>query len=334
MNGKVAELTSLGRTRSNRRQGEPNLASQPSTSSTFKPLSAKHNNSLMLTKSVPENTIKSVKSQTIATNPLQPTTSTLIKNSVSKENPEKDKAIKRKIKILNGAPQAVKKDVSVPETIHVNGHSNQPTKPVAKGRPGRKPKIIVNNNDNIAKNSVPPLIPKKRGRKPKYIRTEEQQNSSKLIVPFTKVKEQPTTSTGNVHVKQEVKNENEVPKKRRGRKPKVKTEATMTTAPPVPPPAEPEHIDLGIVKIQTRSKCKKSEEPMDELVDVSDDPNLSETQMRTRNQGRRTAFYNEEDSEEEQRQLLFEDTSLTFGTSSRGRVRKLTEKAKANLIGW
>uniref|UniRef100_A0AAY4C4D8 Bromo domain-containing protein n=1 Tax=Denticeps clupeoides TaxID=299321 RepID=A0AAY4C4D8_9TELE len=56
--------------------------------------------------------------------------------------------------------------------------------------------------------------------------------------------------------------------------------------------------------------------------------------MRTRNQGRRTAFYNEEDSEEEQRQLLFEDASITFGTSSKGRVRKLTEKAKANLIGW
>lgn len=56
--------------------------------------------------------------------------------------------------------------------------------------------------------------------------------------------------------------------------------------------------------------------------------------MRTRNQGRRTAFYNEDDSEEEQRQLLFDDASLTFGTSSKGRVRKLTEKAKANLIGW
>uniref|UniRef100_A0A8C5BSI3 Pleckstrin homology domain interacting protein n=1 Tax=Gadus morhua TaxID=8049 RepID=A0A8C5BSI3_GADMO len=56
--------------------------------------------------------------------------------------------------------------------------------------------------------------------------------------------------------------------------------------------------------------------------------------MRTRNQGRRSAFYLEEDSEEEQRQLLFEDSSITFGTSSKGRVRKLTEKAKANLIGW
>uniref|UniRef100_A0A673MST7 PH-interacting protein n=1 Tax=Sinocyclocheilus rhinocerous TaxID=307959 RepID=A0A673MST7_9TELE len=60
----------------------------------------------------------------------------------------------------------------------------------------------------------------------------------------------------------------------------------------------------------------------------------SKGQMRTRNQGRRTAFYNEEDSEEDQRQLLFEDASITFGTSSKGRVRKLTEKAKANLIGW
>lgn len=60
----------------------------------------------------------------------------------------------------------------------------------------------------------------------------------------------------------------------------------------------------------------------------------SKGSMRTRNQGRRTAYYNEDDSEEEQRQLLFEDSSLTFGTSSKGRVRKLTEKAKANLIGW
>uniref|UniRef100_A0A3Q3ESG2 Pleckstrin homology domain interacting protein n=1 Tax=Labrus bergylta TaxID=56723 RepID=A0A3Q3ESG2_9LABR len=56
--------------------------------------------------------------------------------------------------------------------------------------------------------------------------------------------------------------------------------------------------------------------------------------MQTRNQGRRSAWYMEEDSEEEQRQLLFEDSSITFGTSSKGRVRKLTEKAKANLIGW
>uniref|UniRef100_A0A8C9MTV8 Pleckstrin homology domain interacting protein n=1 Tax=Serinus canaria TaxID=9135 RepID=A0A8C9MTV8_SERCA len=85
------------------------------------------------------------------------------------------------------------------------------------------------------------------------------------------------------------------------------------------------------VKMQTRSRRKKTHEPMEECSEELKD---SEPHMRTRNQGRRTAFYNEDDSEEEQRQLLFEDTSLTFGTSSRGRVRKLTEKAKANLIGW
>uniref|UniRef100_A0A8C3E9B9 PH-interacting protein n=1 Tax=Corvus moneduloides TaxID=1196302 RepID=A0A8C3E9B9_CORMO len=85
------------------------------------------------------------------------------------------------------------------------------------------------------------------------------------------------------------------------------------------------------VKMQTRSRRKKTHEPMEESSEELKD---SEPHMRTRNQGRRTAFYNEDDSEEEQRQLLFEDTSLTFGTSSRGRVRKLTEKAKANLIGW
>uniref|UniRef100_A0A8C5JQ28 Pleckstrin homology domain interacting protein n=1 Tax=Junco hyemalis TaxID=40217 RepID=A0A8C5JQ28_JUNHY len=85
------------------------------------------------------------------------------------------------------------------------------------------------------------------------------------------------------------------------------------------------------VKMQTRSRRKKTHEPMEE---GSEELKDSEPHMRTRNQGRRTAFYNEDDSEEEQRQLLFEDTSLTFGTSSRGRVRKLTEKAKANLIGW
>uniref|UniRef100_A0A8C6XZ87 PH-interacting protein n=1 Tax=Naja naja TaxID=35670 RepID=A0A8C6XZ87_NAJNA len=84
-------------------------------------------------------------------------------------------------------------------------------------------------------------------------------------------------------------------------------------------------------KIQTRSRRKKIDEPVEEETEEFKD---SEPHMRTRNQGRRTAFYNEDDSEEEQRQLLFEDTSLTFGTSSRGRVRKLTEKAKANLIGW
>uniref|UniRef100_A0A803SN92 PH-interacting protein n=1 Tax=Anolis carolinensis TaxID=28377 RepID=A0A803SN92_ANOCA len=95
-----------------------------------------------------------------------------------------------------------------------------------------------------------------------------------------------------------------------------------------------EHTFSADPKIQTRSRRKKTDGPVEEGDAEPEECKDSEPHMRTRNQGRRTAFYNEDDSEEEQRQLLFEDTSLTFGTSSRGRVRKLTEKAKANLIGW
>uniref|UniRef100_A0A8D3E936 PH-interacting protein n=1 Tax=Scophthalmus maximus TaxID=52904 RepID=A0A8D3E936_SCOMX len=80
----------------------------------------------------------------------------------------------------------------------------------------------------------------------------------------------------------------------------------------------------------------RKESPQEETGEESGDEAGGEAggSMRTRNQGRRSAWYMEEDSEEEQRQLLFEDSSITFGTSSKGRVRKLTEKAKANLIGW
>uniref|UniRef100_A0A3B4ATP0 PH-interacting protein n=1 Tax=Periophthalmus magnuspinnatus TaxID=409849 RepID=A0A3B4ATP0_9GOBI len=79
---------------------------------------------------------------------------------------------------------------------------------------------------------------------------------------------------------------------------------------------------------QTTSQRTNRKEP------PAESPDDGAGTMRTRNQGRRSAWYMEEDSEEEQRQLLFEDSSITFGTSSKGRVRKLTEKAKANLIGW
>uniref|UniRef100_A0A669C7B6 Pleckstrin homology domain interacting protein n=1 Tax=Oreochromis niloticus TaxID=8128 RepID=A0A669C7B6_ORENI len=85
----------------------------------------------------------------------------------------------------------------------------------------------------------------------------------------------------------------------------------------------------GTPPLQTQRPSRK--EPPKEEEEAGDEAGGS---MRTRNQGRRSAWYMEEDSEEEQRQLLFEDSSITFGTSSKGRVRKLTEKAKANLIGW
>uniref|UniRef100_A0A3B3QS68 PH-interacting protein n=1 Tax=Paramormyrops kingsleyae TaxID=1676925 RepID=A0A3B3QS68_9TELE len=109
---------------------------------------------------------------------------------------------------------------------------------------------------------------------------------------------------------------------RRGRKPKSLK----------PPDESPVSQDPSSPRVLRRSSRRQNEElPVDEQ---GEDDEGVKAPMKTRNQGRRTAFYNEDDSEEEQRQLLFEDASITFGTSSKGRVRKLTEKAKANLIGW
>lgn len=121
--------------------------------------------------------------------------------------------------------------------------------------------------------------------------------------------------------------------RRRGRPRTVRTEE------PAPPAESPEPSPLR------RSSRRTNEEVTPPLQAASQRSNRREAtkeeagegdvgSMRTRNQGRRSAWYMEEDSEEEQRQLLFEDSSITFGTSSKGRVRKLTEKAKANLIGW
>lgn len=121
--------------------------------------------------------------------------------------------------------------------------------------------------------------------------------------------------------------------RRRGRPRLVKTEEAA------PPSESPEPSPLR------RSSRRANEDLTPSPQNASQRPSRKESpkaeagetavgSMRTRNQGRRSAWYMEEDSEEEQRQLLFEDSSITFGTSSKGRVRKLTEKAKANLIGW
>uniref|UniRef100_A0A674MP06 Pleckstrin homology domain interacting protein n=1 Tax=Takifugu rubripes TaxID=31033 RepID=A0A674MP06_TAKRU len=123
------------------------------------------------------------------------------------------------------------------------------------------------------------------------------------------------------------------PPRRRGRPRTTRTEE------PAPPAESPEPSPLRRSSRRTNeeltrppqltpNKSSRKESPKE------DEGDAAGGSMRTRNQGRRSAWYMEEDSEEEQRQLLFEDSSITFGTSSKGRVRKLTEKAKANLIGW
>ncbi|XP_063772924.1 PH-interacting protein isoform X1 [Pseudophryne corroboree] len=346
INGKGTESSPVARTRSYRRHIEPDIADQPSTSLTPKLMVTRPNNAAIPGKSaVLENSIKHPRSLAATASASQPTVSHLAKNSIHKENLEKEKPLKRRMKGLSSPSQAERKgDILPPTNVKVNGHSSLPNKPAVKGRPGRKPKIILNNNSNNDSNNTVQVVPKKRGRKPKYPRNDDQQQIVPQNTPqpvlntLKKIKEQPTSSSCNTHTDLNIKSENEVPKKRRGRKPKVKTVPPEATPSP-PPPFLPVNTESQFereenVKIQTRSKCRRPEEPMDISTDASEGLNHSESQMRTRNQGRRTAFYNEEDSEEEQRQLLFEDTSLTFGTSSRGRVRKLTEKAKANLIGW
>uniref|UniRef100_A0A672TUQ4 Pleckstrin homology domain interacting protein n=1 Tax=Strigops habroptila TaxID=2489341 RepID=A0A672TUQ4_STRHB len=162
-------------------------------------------------------------------------------------------------------------------------------------------------------------------RKPKKLQIVEQQKVAEqnAIQTTRDVPEEASASTACNSLSENNMKEDLLQKKGRGgRKPKRKIKTHQPGSDLLVP---------ANVKMQTRSRRKKIDEPMEE---GSEELKDSEPHMRTRNQGRRTAFYNEDDSEEEQRQLLFEDTSLTFGTSSRGRVRKLTEKAKANLIGW
>lgn len=324
MNGKAAETSSLVRTRSNRGITDVASTEQPSTSSggkplTIKPLITKPNTTAGSGKSVLENSTKHSKNQNILPVSSQSENSHNTRNNSTKENPEKEKPIKRKVKSSAVNQQAdCKNNALASGSIQVNGHGGQPSKPPVKRGPGRKPKIEANN-------STCEVVHKKRGRKPKKLQIVEQQKvAEQNTVQTTKdVLEEASASTACNSLSENNMKEDLVQKKGRGgRKPKRKIKT------------HPSGSDLLIpanVKMQTRSRRKKIDEPMEE---GSEELKDSEPHMRTRNQGRRTAFYNEDDSEEEQRQLLFEDTSLTFGTSSRGRVRKLTEKAKANLIGW
>lgn len=123
--------------------------------------------------------------------------------------------------------------------------------------------------------------------------------------------------------------------RRRGRPRAVRTdEATPPAESPEPSPLR-RSSRRAIEEVTPPQRSNRRESPEEEEEAEGDEAgDEAGGSMRTRNQGRRSAWYVEDDSEEEQRQLLFEDSSITFGTSSKGRVRKLTEKAKANLIGW
>ncbi|XP_037246836.1 PH-interacting protein isoform X3 [Falco biarmicus] len=324
MNGKAAETSSLVRTRSNRGVTDVAVTEQPSTSSgakplTIKPLITKSTTTAGSGKSVLENSTKHSKNQNIVSIPSQSDYSHNTRNNSTRENPEKEKQIKRKVKSSTVNQQAdCKNNALASGSVQVNGHGGQPLKPPVKRGPGRKPKVETTN-------SSCEVVHKKRGRKPKKLQIVEQQKVAEqnTIQTARDIPEEASASTACNSLSENNMKEDLLQKKGRGgRKPKRKIKTHQPGSDLLVP---------ANVKMQTRSRRKKIDEPMEE---GSEELKDSEPHMRTRNQGRRTAFYNEDDSEEEQRQLLFEDTSLTFGTSSRGRVRKLTEKAKANLIGW
>ncbi|CAL1586002.1 unnamed protein product [Knipowitschia caucasica] len=209
---------------------------------------------------------------------------------------------------------------STPTTAHLNGHNSH----VTVGRRSRR------------MGAEPPLSP------PEDVSTSPESPSRPRGRPLASTKKKSKTkpetdeelsqSTGDEGGASSAVSDSGMPSPRRRGRPK--TSYAEETPPPKESQTEPlrrssRHTpeETTPPSHTTSPQTHRREPPAEGL----EDPAGS---MRTRNQGRRSAWYMEEDSEEEQRQLLFEDSSITFGTSSKGRVRKLTEKAKANLIGW
>uniref|UniRef100_A0A673MSZ4 Bromo domain-containing protein n=1 Tax=Sinocyclocheilus rhinocerous TaxID=307959 RepID=A0A673MSZ4_9TELE len=223
----------------------------------------------------------------------------------------------------------VEHDSSPQNSLHLNGHSQVTLGVVRRGR-GR-PRLDTQIRTPVVVPS-PPLSQasgKKRGRKSKKeLKSLRRSSSHEEELHLSTGDEGGASSTAQDSSLSDSGVVTPECSKPRGRPRVIRT-------PDTPAPSSP--------KALRRSSRRGNEETMPPTPGpaLGEEPDIymgedgsSKGQMRTRNQGRRTAFYNEEDSEEDQRQLLFEDASITFGTSSKGRVRKLTEKAKANLIGW
>ena len=170
INGKT-ESSSVVRTRSNRVVMDPVNPEQPSTSSAAKTFISKANTSAIPGKTILENSVKLSKTLNTLSSPGQSNFSHGTRNNSAKENMEKEKPAKRKMKspVLSKTPtlskssavveQDCKNNALVTGSIQVNGHGGQPSKLVKRG-PGRKPKVEVNSSSGE-------VIHKKRGRKPK-----------------------------------------------------------------------------------------------------------------------------------------------------------------------
>ncbi|XP_017264720.1 PH-interacting protein isoform X1 [Kryptolebias marmoratus] len=227
---------------------------------------------------------------------------------------------------------------STQSTAHLNGHSSHVTLGV--GRRARKSRTESPASPPEIPTPASPSRPrgrppgKKRGRKSKQ---ELRQSSTRRSSTPEDEHGHSTGDEGGASSAQEasaLSDSGAAPTpRRRGRPRLVKTEELA------PPAESPEPSPLRRSSRRANEELKPNSQNATPRSSRKESPKAEEGEaalvsMRTRNQGRRSAWYMEEDSEEEQRQLLFEDSSITFGTSSKGRVRKLTEKAKANLIGW
>ncbi|XP_035764570.1 PH-interacting protein [Neolamprologus brichardi] len=323
VNGK-AETPAPGRTRSAARHTTQSLPSSSSshnvTNST--PSTTESTRSLRAHNSVPASSSPAPEKVT----PSQPTESS---------SGSTRRKLRTPVRHTPGSPGST----SSHSTVHLNGHGSHVTLGV--GRRGRKSRIEPPVSPPEVSTPASPSRPrgrppgKKRGRKSKQEAEDTRQSGSRRSFTPDDEVDPSTGDEGGMSSAQEVLSDSGMAStpRRRGRPRVVRIEE------PAPPPESPEPSPLrrssrraneeGTPPLQTQRPSRK--EPPKEEEEAGDEAGGS---MRTRNQGRRSAWYMEEDSEEEQRQLLFEDSSITFGTSSKGRVRKLTEKAKANLIGW
>uniref|UniRef100_UPI0037E94B52 PH-interacting protein n=1 Tax=Semicossyphus pulcher TaxID=241346 RepID=UPI0037E94B52 len=221
-------------------------------------------------------------------------------------------------------------------TAHLNGHGSHVT--LGLGKRGRKSRLDPPQSPPEVTTPGSPSRPrgrppgKKRGRKSKQELEDMRRSSTRRSSTPDDELDQSTGDEGGTSSAQETSvlsdsGMSPTPR-RRGRPRVVRTEE-------VSPPAEsPEPSPLRRSSRRTNEEITPPPQTPPQRSSRKEAGEDDSGSMRTRNQGRRSAWYMEEDSEEEQRQLLFEDSSITFGTSSKGRVRKLTEKAKANLIGW
>ncbi|KAF7664608.1 hypothetical protein LDENG_00171740 [Lucifuga dentata] len=326
VNGK-ADTPAAGRTRSAARHS---AHTPPSSSSSHNPTST--------TQSPPEST-RSLRAQ----NSVSALTPSAGEKSVLSPAADSNSGGSTRRKLRTPVRHTPVSPASPPSqnTVHLNGHSSHASLGV--GRRGRRskvdPPLSPPEVTTLASSPRPRGRPpgKKRGRKSKQELQDMRKNSNHRSSTPEDEPDQSTGDEGGASSSQEAATLSDsgvvATHRRRGRPRVVRVEeATPPAESPDPSPlrrsSRRAREEVTPPPRTTPQRSSRKESPKEE---VGEEPGGS---MRTRNQGRRSAWYMEEDSEEEQRQLLFEDSSITFGTSSKGRVRKLTEKAKANLIGW